>query len=246
MSGFDPLFLTPVDWQTARGFTADWHRHNAPPVGWRFGIGVATADGVLRGVAVISRPVARHYDDGATLEVTRCTTDGTPNACSCLYGAAWRAVKAMGYRRLITYTRADEPGSSLRGAGWRAIAERPARGRGWDTPSRRRGTTTQPRGRTPSSSTCWPIRRTCASSPTTEIPANGCGYVVAVSTIRAQWIRDEWAAAGSGGVVAELDEHGTRGRYLDGCRCGECRAANAAHEHARRRARVVDPCGCTG
>jgi hypothetical protein len=137
----EPLTVVPVDWRTARGFVTDWHRHNAPPVGWRFGIGVTTDDHVLRGVAVISRPVARHYDDGTTLEVTRCTTDGTPNACSCLYGAAWRAARALGYRRLITYTRADESGASLRGAGWRVIAERPAR-KGWDTPSRRRGTTT--------------------------------------------------------------------------------------------------------
>ena len=140
MSADEPLFITPVDWPTARGFVADWHRHNAPPVGWRFGIGVQSGTQLV-GVIVVGRPVARHYDDGATLEVTRCTTDGTRNACSALYGAAWRASKALGYRRLITYTRADEGGASLRGAGWRVVAERPAR-RGWDTPSRRRGTTT--------------------------------------------------------------------------------------------------------
>ena len=51
--------------------------------------------------------------------------------------AAWRAAKALGYRRLITYTQAGETGASLRGAGWRVIAERPAR-TGWDTPTRRR------------------------------------------------------------------------------------------------------------
>ena len=140
------LTIVPVDWQTARGFVADWHRHNRPPVGWRFGIGVETA-GQLVGVAVVGRPVARHTDDGMTLEVTRCTTDGTPNACSALYGAAWRAAKALGYRRLITFTRADESGSSLRGAGWRVIAERPKRS-SWDTPSRRRGTTTDAIART--------------------------------------------------------------------------------------------------
>jgi hypothetical protein len=145
---FNPPQLTvvPVDWRTARGFVEDWHRHNRRPVGYRFAIGVETG-GQLVGVAVIGRPVARMSDDGMTLEVTRCTTDGTPNACSALYGAAWRAVKAMGYRRLITFTRADESGSSLRGAGWRVIAERPMR-RGWDTPSRRRGTTTDPIPRT--------------------------------------------------------------------------------------------------
>jgi len=30
----------------------------------------------------------------------------------------WRAAKAMGYRRCITYTQADETGASLRAAGW--------------------------------------------------------------------------------------------------------------------------------
>jgi len=93
---------------------------------------------VLVGVAIVGRPVARAYDDGMTLEVNRSVTDGTPNANSMLYGAAWRAAKALGYHRLITYTQEGESGSSLRAAGWRVIGQRPPR-RGWDTPSRRRG-----------------------------------------------------------------------------------------------------------
>jgi hypothetical protein len=72
-----------------------------------------------------------------TLEVNRTATDGTPNANSLLYGAAWRATKAMGYRRLITYTQAGESGASLRAAGWKIVAELPPR-RGWATPSRPR------------------------------------------------------------------------------------------------------------
>jgi len=31
-------------------------------------------------------------------------TDGTQNACSILYAAAWQAARALGYRRLVTYT----------------------------------------------------------------------------------------------------------------------------------------------
>jgi hypothetical protein len=84
---------------------------------------------------MIGRPVARHYDNGYTLEVNRTATDGTPNANSALYGAAWRAAKALGYTRLITYTQQGETGASLRGAGWKDIAQRPAR-KGWNTPSR--------------------------------------------------------------------------------------------------------------
>lgn len=77
---------------------------------------------------MVGRPVARHYDDGWTAEVNRsCVLDGVPNANSMLYGAAWRAAKAMGYRRLITYTQDGESGASLRGAGWRVVAERKAR-----------------------------------------------------------------------------------------------------------------------
>lgn len=93
--------------------------------------------GTLRAVAIVGRPVARHLDDGATLEVTRTASDGTRNTNSLLYGASWRATKALGYRRLITFTQEGESGASLRGAGWRVIASRPPRA-GWHTPSRPR------------------------------------------------------------------------------------------------------------
>lgn len=63
------------------------------------------------------RPVARHLDDGWTLEVNRLCTDGTRNACSMLYAAAWRAARAMGYKRLIPYILDTESGTSLRAAG---------------------------------------------------------------------------------------------------------------------------------
>jgi hypothetical protein len=131
------LRIVPVDWNTARRFVAMWHRHHRPPIGHKFSIGVADDDDRLVGVAVISRPTARHHDDGLTLEVVRTTTDTTPNANSMLYGAAARATFALGYQRLITYTQAGETGASLRGAGWRVIAERPGRA-GWSTPSRPR------------------------------------------------------------------------------------------------------------
>lgn len=116
---------------------AMWHRHHAPPVGHKFSVGVANDDDVLVGVAMVGRPVARYMDDGVTLEVNRTATDGTRNANSMLYGAAWRAAQALGYRKLITYTQSGESGASLRAAGWRVIGERPPRS-GWTTPSRPR------------------------------------------------------------------------------------------------------------
>ncbi|WP_331738715.1 XF1762 family protein [Embleya sp. NBC_00896] len=131
------LTLTPVCWAQAKALVAELHRHHRPPPGYKFAVGVADEGGTLRGVAIVGRPVARHYNDDFTLEITRVATDGARNACSMLYGAAWRAASALGYRRLITYTRTDESGASLRGAGWRVVATRPPRA-GWSTPSRPR------------------------------------------------------------------------------------------------------------
>jgi hypothetical protein len=88
-------------------------------------------------VAIVGRPVARHLDDGLTLEVTRVATDSTKNACSLLYAAAWRAAKALGYRRLVTYTQAGESGASLRAAGWHLVAHLPP-APSWSRPSRPR------------------------------------------------------------------------------------------------------------
>jgi len=129
------LQLEPVTYPEAVRFIRDHHRHHLPPQGWKFGIAVSDGE-TVRGVVTVGRPVARHLDNGYTLEVTRCCTDGAKNAASMLYGAAWRATKALGYRRLITYTLKEEPGTSLKAAGWTALYETP--GRSWDCPSRPR------------------------------------------------------------------------------------------------------------
>lgn len=130
------LQLVPVTLAEACDAVARWHRHHAPPRGHKFSIGVANGE-VLVGVAIVGRPSARRFDNGRTLEVVRTATDGTADANSMLYGAAWRATKALGYLRLITYTQEGESGASLRGAGWKLVAERPARP-GWNVPSRPR------------------------------------------------------------------------------------------------------------
>lgn len=135
------LTICPLTFREAATFVQIHHRHHPPPTGHKFSIGVTDGEQIV-GVAMVGRPVARHYDDGMTLEVNRTCTDGTFNANSMLYGAAWRAAKALGYRRLITYTRADESGASLKGAGWRVIAERKPN-KGWSVPSRPRVDTTE-------------------------------------------------------------------------------------------------------
>lgn len=131
------LRLVPVTLTEANEFVAGWHRHNQPVLGHKFSVGVANSDDILVGVAIVGRPIARHYDNGQTLEVTRTCTDGTPNANSMLYGACARVAFGLGYTRLITYTQENESGGSLRGAGWKEIATR-LPNKGWDRPSRPR------------------------------------------------------------------------------------------------------------
>lgn len=129
------LDLCPVNFKTACEFIKSHHRHHLPPQGWKFGIGVMDGEKLV-GIITIGRPVARALDDGFVLEVTRCCTDGTKDACSKLYSAAWRAAKAMGYKKLITYTLISEPGTSLKAAGFKTLYE--VKGRDWSCPSRPR------------------------------------------------------------------------------------------------------------
>lgn len=124
------LTIVPCELAEANAFVAEYHRHHKPVTGDKFRMAVATDDGTIHGVAMVGRPVARHRADGWTLEVLRCCTDGTPNACSALYAACWRAAKALGYRRLGTYILASEAGASLRAAGWVLIGQRG--GGSWD------------------------------------------------------------------------------------------------------------------
>jgi hypothetical protein len=129
------LTLQPITYPEACAYIEEHHRHHLPPQGWKFGIGVNDGEKVV-GVITVGRPVSRHLDNGWTLEVTRCCTDGTSNACSMLYGAAWRAAKALGYKKMVTYTLPSEGGSSLKGAGWGCICE--AGGGAWSRESRPR------------------------------------------------------------------------------------------------------------
>ena len=108
------LALTPVSLREANAFVDRHHRHHKSVTGHKFSMG---------------RPVSRYLDDGLTLEVNRLCTTGARNACSMLYGAAARAAKAMGYRKIITYTLDTEPGTSLRAAGWTCMG--PAGGERW-------------------------------------------------------------------------------------------------------------------
>lgn len=129
------LEIVPVTLEEANCFVAENHRHHDPVVGHKFSIGLSDGE-KIRGVAIVGRPVSRMLDNGTTLEVNRCCTDGVANGCSMLYRTAWRAAQNLGFKRLITYTLLEEGGASLRGAGFRLVGERG--GGSWSCKSRPR------------------------------------------------------------------------------------------------------------
>lgn len=128
--------LRPISQADAFAFIRQHHRHHSVPVGALWWHGAHDDDGVLIGVAIVGRPVARRLDDGLTVEVTRLCTNGAHNACSMLYGAARRVAMDKGYRRVITYTLPEEGGASLRAAGWDYLGRTP--GKSWSVKSRPR------------------------------------------------------------------------------------------------------------
>lgn len=131
----DSLHLIPMTLAEANMFVEKHHRHHKPVPGAKFTIGVEK-DGNVVGVAIVGRPVSRMLNDGWTLEVNRTCTNGVKNTNSFLYAAAWKATKALGFKKLITYTLPEEGGASLRGAGWKLLGE--AGGGSWNCKSRPR------------------------------------------------------------------------------------------------------------
>ena len=124
----------PITLREANDFVANFHRHSGRTArnGGKFAIG-ASYDGQLVGVAIVGNPISATFMDGFTAEVLRtCTRPDAPrNANSFLYGACWRAWRAMGGLKLITYTLQTESGASLRGAGWRIVGEVRPTEKGW-------------------------------------------------------------------------------------------------------------------
>jgi hypothetical protein len=116
-----PTGLRPITLREGRAFIAKHHRHSAAPLAWICGVGLEQ-DGELVAVACLERPKALALCDGYTAEISRVCTLGAPNACSRLYSAMARAAKGLGYRRVVTYTLATEPGASPKASGFRAVA----------------------------------------------------------------------------------------------------------------------------
>ena len=137
------ILLRPVTRDQAVAFLRH-HRHAGRPAGYRAAIG-AEVEGRLVGVAIVGRPVARHSDDGRTLEILRLCTDGTDNACSFLLGWARRLALALGYERVVTFTLPEEGGASLRAAGFAELP--PTRGGTWGASRPRADRPREPRVR---------------------------------------------------------------------------------------------------
>lgn len=135
------LTLVEIGFRSARDFVARHHRHNAPPVGWRWGHAVLNG-ATLVGVAMVGRPVARMLDANRIVEVNRvCIDPGLDaglvwNAASMLYGAAARRARDEGFHRIITYTLEREEATTLKAAGWKLEARSP--GGSWSRAGRKR------------------------------------------------------------------------------------------------------------
>ena len=128
-----------LELKQANEFVDKLHRHHDPVYRDKFRCGVIGEDGILHGVVQIGRPVARHLDDGKTVEVVRLCTDGFENACSFLYAKASRIAKELGYEKIITYILETESGTSLKASGWTYEAD--TQGHSWNCSSRPRKTT---------------------------------------------------------------------------------------------------------
>lgn len=134
------LLAVPIDLKEANAYVATLHRHHDPVHRDKFRLACTDHSGKLHGVIQVGRPVSRHLDDGKTLEVVRCCTDGTQNACSFLYSRAARIAKELGYKKIITYILETESGASIKAAGWQHDGMTKGN-RSWDCPSRPRQTT---------------------------------------------------------------------------------------------------------
>lgn len=130
------LELVSITLADARRFIAEHHSHSAPPIGWRFGVGVIDADRLVA-VGVAGRPVARYLDSPDNIEITRVATDGTRMACSMVYAHLCAAARHLGYRTAYTYTLVSECATCPKAAGFTFDADS-SDTRTWNRPRRPR------------------------------------------------------------------------------------------------------------
>lgn len=86
------LETVAISVKDAEAFLAKHERHYKVPIEAICAIGVAE-DSVLHGAAILGR---REDGDG---ELAHIYVDGVSQGYSLLYGACWRALKALGYKK---------------------------------------------------------------------------------------------------------------------------------------------------
>lgn len=106
----------------AKAVIGEWHAHHKPHIQQHLAIGYES-DGRLVAAVIVEWPKAAKLN-GKAYEVSRlCVGPDAPHcAASQLLGAVWRSMRAVGCRRLISYTRQDEDGTCYRAAGWVPVA----------------------------------------------------------------------------------------------------------------------------
>lgn len=121
----------------ALAFVRDVHRRLPKVQGAMWCVSVRDGAEIV-GVALVGWPSrVQTSDEVDHLRVLRVAVkEGYKNACSMLYSACWRAARAMGASSMDTFTHLDEPGTSLKAAGW--IEDGTTDGGEYDRKSRRR------------------------------------------------------------------------------------------------------------
>lgn len=108
--------IVPITVKAARKLVERWHRHLPEVQGGLFA--VAVADPEIIGVGIAGNP-CQEWQGTRRVYITRvAVSEGHKNACSMIYGALAAAAKRLGYREAWTYTLPEEPGTSLRAAGF--------------------------------------------------------------------------------------------------------------------------------
>ena len=130
------IYAKPISLKEANEYVDALHRHHHAVVRDKFRV-AAYKDGELCGVAQVGRPVARMLDDGSTVEVVRCCSNGERNVCSFLYSRCARIAAEMGYSKIITYILESESGVSLKASGFELEAVNVGGGE-WGCKSRER------------------------------------------------------------------------------------------------------------
>jgi len=123
----------------AQAYVERYHRHSAPLKRHKFSIGalpfplrphspfeipLTTSSGrdepFLYGIVTVDTPSSHEWSKyRGYVEIRRLvTTSDLPNVASFLIGKAKQACVAMGYGRIITYSRVTESGTSLKASGF--------------------------------------------------------------------------------------------------------------------------------